>query len=142
MIETLQQMERRTSEQAKRQLWLVEKPRVKPLLVRVDRICAWCLVGSMFAYMITGFGMTKGIISPDLSKLIHDSMLPVPAFIAFAFHSAYGIHVALKRWKVWSPAWSAVLVVYVVTLVIGVFVFQYVLKGINTAVAVPTKIEL
>ncbi len=134
MIQTMTQMKKKTKMQPKMQL--------KPLLIRIDRICAWCLLASMVAYLITGFGMTKSLMSPDLSKLIHDHVLPVPAFIAFAFHSAYGVHVALKRWKVWSPAWSVALIVYVAALVIGTLVFQYVLKGTGTSVSVPTKIEL
>ena len=120
---------------------LLKLPR-KQTLVKIDRVCAWSLVGFLLVYFITGYGMTKGLISPELSKLFHNTLLPVPAAAAFAIHSAYGAHVALKRWKVWSPAWSAVLVVYVAAMIGGVIVSQLVLKTAGAGIQVPTRIEL
>jgi hypothetical protein len=93
-------------------------------------------------YFITGYGMSKGVISPDLSKLIHNSVPPIPAIAAFAFHSAYGIHVALKRWKVWRPAWAITLIVYVTVLITGVIVFQTAVKSKASEPSAPTTIEL
>ena len=120
---------------------LLKLPR-KQFLIKLDRVCAWSLVAFLLVYFLTGYGMTKGLVSPEVSKLIHNSLLPIPAAAAFAIHSAYGAHVALKRWKVWSPAWSAVLVVYAVALIGGVILSQLLLKTTGTGVQVPTRIEL
>lgn len=114
---------------------------VKTLLIKLDRISAWALVAFMAAFFVTGYGQTKEIIPPDLAKFVHDDLLPMPSIIAFAFHSAYGMHISLKRWKVWGRPWSVALAVYAVALVVGVFIAQFVVQT-GAELAVPQEIEL
>ncbi len=116
--------------------------RTKELVIKVNRLSAWALIALMAVYFLTGYGMTRGLISPEFSKLIHNKLLPIPSMLAFAIHSAYAVHLSLKRWRVWRPAWSAALVAYVTVLVIGVIVFHFVLRRVDGSVTVPTTIEL
>ncbi len=115
---------------------------MKKFLMKFDRVSAWSLVAVMVAYFVTGYGQTKEIIPPDLAKFIHDKILPLPSIVAFAFHSAYGMHVALKRWKVWGRPWSLVLVLYAAILVVGVAVMQFSAGAAAGAIEVPLEIEL
>lgn len=115
---------------------------MKSFMIKLDRICAWSLVGVMVAYFITGYGQTREIISPDAAKFIHDNILPIPSIFAFAIHSAYGMHISFKRWKLWNKYWRAAFIVYVIVLIVSVIVFQFVLKTGNAAVVVPTTLEL
>jgi hypothetical protein len=110
-------------------------------LVKFDRFCAWFLVALFVAFFISGFGETKGIISTQLAKYLHETILPVPGAIAFAFHSAYGMHVAIKRWKRWGPIPRTLLILYAAAIIIGILIFQYVVE-VPGSVAVPQKIDL
>lgn len=115
---------------------------MKKFLVKFDRVSAWSLIGVMVVYFISGYGMTKEIIPAPVGKFIHDSILPIPSIIAFAFHSAYGVHIALKRWRVWGRPWSIALVAYVVVLVVGVVILQFVVKTTGSAITGPVTIDL
>lgn len=115
---------------------------MKIFMVKLDRICAWSLVGIMVAYFVTGYGQTREIISPEAAKFIHDNILPIPSAFAFAIHSAYGMHISLKRWKMWNRYWRAGFVIYAIALIAGVIVFQFALKTGSAAPVVPTTIEL
>ena len=115
---------------------------MKSTLIKFDRICAWSLVGVMVAYFITGYGQTREIISPELAKTIHDKILPVPSIIAFAVHSAYGMHISLKRWKKWNKVAKYSLIFYAVALIIGVIFVQYFLKTGSAAIVIPQTLEL
>lgn len=95
----------------------------KMLLVKIDRFCAWLLVAVMIVFFVSGYGMTHGFISKDFAKLLHDDILPIPGAIAFAFHSAWGMHIGLKRWKVWGPLPRSILIIYGLAFMIGVIVF-------------------
>lgn len=110
--------------------------------IKLDRICAWSLVAFMLIYFVSGYGMTKGIIPPVAAKFIHDSLLPIPSAFAFGFHSAYGIHVALKRWRVYNHAWRIGLGLYVIALTAGVIVFQVAIATPGSTPVEPVRIDL
>ncbi|MFZ2782217.1 MAG: hypothetical protein WAZ31_09275 [Rectinemataceae bacterium] len=115
---------------------------MKKLLMKIDRVAAWTLVAVVATYFITGYGMTKAIIPAELSKFIHDSLLPLPSAAAFGLHSAYGIHIALKRWKVWGKPWSIALTVYAILFVLGVAYMQFFVKNAGAAALGPVEINL
>ena len=113
----------------------------KKVLVKVDRFCAWLLVGVMITFFISGYGMTKGIIPENLAKFLHENLLPVIGGVAFAIHSAYGMHISLKRWRIWGPVPRAILILYAAAIVIGVAVLQYAIAKPG-GLAVPQTIDL
>lgn len=113
----------------------------KKHLVQIDRVCAWSLIAIMIIFFISGYGMTRGFIPEKLAKLIHDNLLPIPGGIAFAFHSAYGMHIGLKRWKVWGPIPRAILVTSGLAITAGVIAFA-VSRGSGNSIQVPQSIDL
>lgn len=120
---------------------MIKTADLKRYLMKFDRLCAWSLIAVMGVFFISGYGMTKGIISPQLSKYLHETLLPIPSGIAFAFHSAYGMHIAMKRWKAWNPFIKAVLIIYGVALVVGIIIFQFVVLTPG-ATQTPTSLDL
>lgn len=71
-------------------------------LIKFDRLFAWILFASMFLFFISGYGMTKGIITNSLAIQIHNKILPPIAIAAFTIHAWYAIHLAFKRWQIWN----------------------------------------
>ena len=71
-------------------------------LITIDRISAWGLFFSMLLYFISGYGMTKGIISRDFALKLHLSYLTYFVLIFFIVHTSFAIHLALKRWRIWN----------------------------------------
>ena len=115
---------------------------VKSLLIKIDRFCAWFLIAIMVVFFVSGYGMTKGIISADFSKYLHETLLPIPGVIAFAFHSAYGMHIAFKRWKVWGPFLKTTLIIYGLAMVVGIVIFEFFIKMPGSNLQPPSSIEL
>ena len=72
------------------------------LLIKFDRLVAWVLFASMVLFFISGYGMTKGIITNSLAINIHNKILPPIVIVAFVTHAWYAIHLAFKRWKIWN----------------------------------------
>jgi len=71
-------------------------------IVKTDRFFAWILFISMLLFFISGYGMTRGIINGELAVNIHNKILPPIVIIAFVIHTWYAIHLAFKRWRIWS----------------------------------------
>lgn len=69
------------------------------LMSTVDKICAWFLMFSMIAYVITGFDVLGRFLSPPISSLLHLKYLFLPVTFAFTFHASYAMNLAFKRWK-------------------------------------------
>ena len=71
-------------------------------LIKLDRFFAWALFLSMLLFFVSGYGMTKGIITNSLAIDIHNKILPPIATISFTVHAWYAIHLAFKRWQFWN----------------------------------------
>lgn len=78
--------------------------------MKLDRVAAWTLLGTMVLYLISGYGMTKGLISNTLAVNIHNNWLPIILLLSFCFHTCYAISVAFRRWKIWNPVTATLLV--------------------------------
>ena len=77
--------------------------------MKIDRIAAWTLLVGILLYFISGYGMTKGIIDPSLATKLHLSYLTYLVLTAFILHTSYAIHLAMKRWRIWTPAGKTIL---------------------------------
>jgi predicted heme/steroid binding protein len=75
---------------------------MQKFLTKIDRISAWTLLIGMLLYFISGYGMTKGIISASLATKLHISYLTYFVAIAFLIHTFYAVHLAFKRWRIWN----------------------------------------
>jgi len=71
-------------------------------LIKFDRLFAWILFISMILFLVSGYGMTKGIITNELGINIHNKLLPPIVMAAFTIHGWYAIHMAFKRWQIWN----------------------------------------
>ena len=76
-------------------------------LIKLSRFSAWVLLVLMILYIISGYGITKGIVDPVFSKYLHDRLLAIPFFIFFALHICISSSYALRRWKVFKTQKSA-----------------------------------
>jgi len=70
--------------------------------IKIDRLMAWVLFATMLTYLISGYGMTKGLIDSSLARTIHNQVLTYIMLVTFVFHSAFAIRLALMRWKIWN----------------------------------------
>ena len=91
-------------------------------LIKIDRLSAWTLFISMLLYFISGFGMTKGLISPAYAVKLHLSYLTYVVMIAFSIHTSYAIHLAFKRWQIWNVLTKVLLILFFLTF-LGSFVY-------------------
>jgi len=81
-------------------------------LVKIDRLSAWALFASMLLYFISGYGMTKGIISPNLAGKLHLSYLTYVVMASFVIHTSYAIQLAFRRWGMWNVAGKLLLLAF------------------------------
>lgn len=90
--------------------------------LKIDRYAAWLLFTCLLFYFLTGFGMTKGIISADFATKLHLDWLNYFILVAFVVHTGFAIHLAFKRWRFWNPAGKTVLVLFYL-IFIGFFIW-------------------
>lgn len=81
------------------------------------------MLGTILAFIVTGYGMTKGFMDLSLADRIHTHYLPVLLVFAFSIHTLYAIHLAFKRWGVWGNKEKVFLALaYAVFLVFFLFI--------------------
>jgi len=71
-------------------------------MVKVDRIAAWILFAVIILYGITGYGMTRGIISTTAARALHLGWLGGIGLGAFVVHTGWAIHLFFKRHNSWN----------------------------------------
>jgi len=71
-------------------------------LIKLERFSAWILLVLIILYVISGYGITKGIIDPIFSKYLHDKLLAIPFFIFFVLHVGITTKYALLRWGIFK----------------------------------------
>jgi predicted heme/steroid binding protein len=84
---------------------------------KLDRFFAWVLFISMLLFFISGYGMTRGIITNSLAIDIHNKILPPVTIAAFTIHTWYAIHLAFKRWQIWNWFTKIFLVLFFVAFI-------------------------
>lgn len=72
------------------------------IFIKLDRLSAWILLIVIIAYGVTGYGLTKGLISTDFSMALHLGWLGGICLLAFIIHTSWAIHLALKRNRLWN----------------------------------------
>ena len=91
-------------------------------LIKLDRISAWVLFVAMILYFVSGYGMTKGLIAPDLARNLHLSLLTYIVVFAFIAHTCFAIHLALIRWNMWNIYTKLLLMCFYIVLFMA-FIF-------------------
>lgn len=95
------------------------------MFTTLGRIAAWILLLVFLLYFISGYGMTKGLISYELASNLHLHWLVTIGFIAFVIHTFWAVHLAFKRWRIWNTFSKCVLMIIYLLLVIGFVYVQY-----------------
>jgi len=92
---------------------------------RINRISAWILMACFILYMLSGLDTQRRVLIPQLSSLVHLKYLFIPAQSAFTYHSSFAIHLALKRWDLWSSASKVILSFYILAnlALIGFYIY-------------------
>jgi predicted heme/steroid binding protein len=78
-------------------------------LFKINRFFAWILLILMFLFIISGYGMTKGIISYELTKTLHLGYIAILLIFVFLTHSFLSVRLAFMRWRIWNITSKAVL---------------------------------
>ncbi len=94
-------------------------------LAKFDRFFAWILFATMILFLVSGYGMTKGIISNKLAVDIHNQLMPAVLIITFTIHTWFAIHLAFKRWRVWNWFSMTVLAIFFIAFVSYFGYLQY-----------------
>ena len=103
----------------------MKKKWIKPgSLVKLDRLAAWVLMIVILLYATTGFGMTKGFIDPSLARSVHFYWLGIIGLISFCIHTGWGIHMALRRWRIWNTATKILLPLFYLVLIVAAVYFS------------------
>lgn len=97
-------------------------------LIKLNRFSGWALLVLMIGYIISGYGMTKGIIDPVLAKYLHEKLLAIPLFIFFVVHVAVSVSFSLVRWRVFKTLKQAYIYAFILGLILLVlFLWLYLL---------------
>lgn len=72
------------------------------ILIKLDRWAAWLLMLVILTYAVTGYGMTKGLIDPSFARTWHLGWLGILGLLSFIIHTAWAIHLSLRRWHLWN----------------------------------------
>lgn len=89
-------------------------------LIKLNRFSAWALLVLVILYIISGYGIIKGIIDPVFSKKLHEEVLVIPFFIFFVFHVCISSSYALRRWKVFKGQRGA----HIYSLIVGLILLS------------------
>lgn len=103
-------------------------------LIKIDRIAAWILFFLMFTNFVTGYGLTKGIIDPQIALKLHLGVLPLVILFFFLVHTILAIRIALIRHRAWNRV-SKTILIFLYLLFFGGFIY------IGLIYKKPVKIE-
>lgn len=93
----------------------MEPKKNKISLIQIDRASAWVLLFSIIAYMLSGYGLTKGIFDSQVSLFLHRTILPTITMIAFVGHTSLAVKNAMMRKRIWNKI-TKILLISVYTL--------------------------
>jgi predicted heme/steroid binding protein len=96
-----------------------KKFNLRAKMIKIDRIASWTMFITIILFAITGYGMTKGLIDKSLAKTLHLNWLLLIGLISFVIHTSWGIHMSLKRWRIWNVFTKLLLALVYLTLICG-----------------------
>jgi len=105
---------------------------------KLSRYAAWVLLVVFITFFITGYGMTKGLVERDFATSLHLHWLAPIGLVAFLFHAAWSVYLALRRWQWWNLASKIFLVSIGLFLLVGFVYVNYFFKNSNNYPTKPT----
>ncbi len=91
-------------------------------LVKIDRISAWILLFAFILYLVSGYGLTRGLISRSFSRSLHLQYLPLIIIITFTLHVGLALRMTFIRWRIWNKI-SRFLLILGCLVFLGFFVY-------------------
>ena len=79
-------------------------------LIQIDRVSAWILLFSIITYMLSGYGLTKGIFNSEVSLFMHRNILPTITMIAFVGHTSLAVRTTMMRKRIWNKTTKILLI--------------------------------
>ena len=93
------------------------------LLSAIDKVSAWVLLCCFLAFIVSGFDIQLRFLSPPITSLLHLKYLFIPALAAFAIHTTYAIHLAMKRRNFWNTFGKILLSAYGILHIVLFFLY-------------------
>ncbi len=110
-----------------------EPKKNKISLIQIDRASAWVLLFSIITYMLSGYGLTKGIFDSEVSLFMHRNILPTITMIAFVGHTSLAVRAAMMRKRIWNKTTKLLLITaYAFTFLGFVYLEVFVMRDKKT----------
>ena len=87
------------------------------IFITIDRIAAIILFVVILIYGITGYGMTKGLISPETARTLHLGWLGGIGLVALVLHTFFAFRLMFKRYNFWNIFSKTILVLFYIFLI-------------------------
>jgi predicted heme/steroid binding protein len=100
-------------------------------ILKIYRFSAFVLLVSLVLYIVSGYGMTKGLLDDGASKWLHLNLLPIIIAVAFTGHVSIAMRITMMRLKIWNKVTAAMLIL-VFALFLGGFIYiEYFYNPVN-----------
>jgi len=103
------------------------------LLCKLDRLASWLLLIVFVLYIISGYGMTKGLMDCAAASTLHSKYLIWFGAPALIVHTFWAIHLAFKRWRIWNKFTGALLILLYASLCIFILYTNFFNKKMSTS---------
>ncbi|MFZ5802052.1 MAG: hypothetical protein ACOY3K_02920 [Candidatus Omnitrophota bacterium] len=91
-----------------------------------DRVGQWVLLFILLLYVLSGYGMTKRILDPDLARWLHFRFLPIPLFLCFLIHTLIPVNSQFRKWRLFESERATDLFTYLLFgAVLGLFLWLF-----------------
>jgi len=119
----------------------MEENKKKISLIQIDRFSAWVLLLSIITYMLSGYGMTRGIFNSQLARTMHRNILPIITMVAFVGHTSLAVRVAMMRKRIWNKFTKILLILaYVIGFSFFIYLEIFIMRdGKNTVKTTPVS---
>lgn len=96
-------------------------------LAAINRYGQWFLAVIILLFIISGYGMTEGIMDRAAARKIHLNILPLPLFLLFLIHIFLPLRDKLTKWALFQNQKAIDAFVCIVILVfLALFLWLYV----------------
>ncbi|MBL7053643.1 hypothetical protein ISS06_00360 [Patescibacteria group bacterium] len=75
----------------------MDRNKINRILFKISNYAGPLLGIIMLIYIISGYGITKGIMSPLLAKSLHSRLLPIPLFMVIGLHAFIKMNFNLRK---------------------------------------------
>ena len=93
--------------------------------MKIYRLSALVLLIAIVFYVVSGYGITKGVIDEQSARWLHLEFLPVVMVLAFIGHVSLAIRITLIRWQQWNKISMAILILVFGALLAGFAYVEY-----------------